>query len=313
MIVSRIDASNQSAFEGLLNDEWYRKLALPSVFALGVIADEAETGPQPAGALVFSVDEGSADADALIAATIQWLYVAPFFRGGQAADALMDAFWDVMDQSGIEYILCDVPMPAEYDQLCAYLESWDFQFTLVDRYELDMPLREITALPALQHKPPMHLAPLEQIRQADFRLFLHRVHEQPGVLQELAEDLAAYDGQVSCVHTTEGVVTGALLVQQLSDDLLEVVLLRALSEQKEVLPALCCFAAQAAAKKYPPDTQVRIVCRLDSIGQLIDRLFPDAQPLLVRRGCYYNGPEDAEADEPPPEADGETTPHAQTP
>lgn len=313
MLISRIDPTNQTLFDALLPEEWARKLALPSVFALGAITDESEGGRQPAGTLVFSIEEGSVGPDALIAATMQWLYVAPSFRDGKTADALMEAFWDIMDQSGIEHILCDVPMPSEYDQLCAYLESWDFRFTLADRYELTLPLQEFTTLPTLQRAPQMHIEPLEQIRQADLLLFLRHVQDQPGVLQELSEELTDYDGQVSCVHTAEGVVGGALLVQQISSDLLEITLLRALSRQTQVLPALCRFAAQAAAKKFPPDMQVRVVCRMDSAAQLIGRLFPDAQPLLVRRGYYNNGAEEPNKAETPADTDNETTSGESTP
>ena len=73
MIISRIDTTNLEYFENLLPEEWARKLTLPSVFALGVLAEQPDGSKQPAGTLVFSVEQGTAGPDVLIAATIQWL------------------------------------------------------------------------------------------------------------------------------------------------------------------------------------------------------------------------------------------------
>ena len=290
MIISRIDTTNLEYFENLLPEEWARKLTLPSVFALGVLAEQPDGGKQPAGTLVFSVEQGTAGPDVLIAATIQWLYVAPPFRGGQAADALMRAFWNIADQSGIVHILCDVPLPAEYDSLHAYLASWNFRFEMTDRYELVLPLQQITTLPALRQAPRTSVLPLAQVRQADFQHYMLQAHALPNVLQELSQFIADYDSQVSCVHAEEGVIRSALLVQQVSSNMLEIKLLQALAPQQS-LGDLCRFAAHAAAAHYPPEMLVRIVCRHDSAAQLIDRLFPDMQPQLVRRGYYFNGPQ----------------------
>lgn len=297
MLISRIDTTNQPLFDALLPEEWSRKLTLPSIFALGAIVDEDENDPQPAGVLVFSVQEGTDGPALLIAATIEWFFVSPAYRGGQAADALMNAFWDIMDQSGIEHILCDVPMPSEYDRLCAYLESWDFQFTLVDRYELTIPLRDISAIPALHQPPRAVIQPLSQADPKAFQRFLAAALDQPGAPLDLPQSPAAYDMQSSCFYATSSDIDGALLVQQISSELLEIRLLRSLSASQHILSDLCRFAAQQAAKQYPADMQVRIVCRLESVGRLIDKLFPGAQPLLVRRGYYDNTPENAASSE----------------
>lgn len=293
MIISRIDESNKAIFESLMPGELFQKLNLPSVFAIGAIAGEGEEKKQVAGVLVFSVDEGSSGEENLIVATIMWLYVTPRYRGKKAADQLMEAFWHVVDESGIENILCDVPMSEEYNQLCAYLESWGFQFFLIDRYELTVPLQDFLEIPAFQHAPSAAIKPLKQITETDLEQFLDKVQTLPGVLQELPRSLSAYDKDLSCVHVGKEGINGALLIQELVGGKLEVLLLRTLPKQQQRMGDLSCFGIHAAAKKYPPETGVHIVCRVDATGEVLDKLFPDVQPLLVRRGCYDNRPQEA--------------------
>lgn len=276
----------------------FRKLEYFNFFALCAIAEKDDGEKEVAGVLVFSADEGSVGTEEWIAATIQWLYVEPDYRGTQTADRLMESFWDVMDKSGIEHILCDIPFPEEYNQLCAYLEDWGFQFFLMDRYELTVPLQKFEEIRALHGTPSSHVRPLRQITQADFNLFLPRILELPGVFQQLPTSVSAYDGDVSCVCMSRTGIEGALLVRKAAEGLLEILLLRALSQPQKNMAELSCFAMRAAENKYPPDTMVHIDCRTDASADVLSKLFPDAQPLLVRRGYYDNSLKEQEKEEP---------------
>lgn len=294
MIITTIDPKNEAVFADLIPEDLFEKMKLPSVFALGAIAEEEQ---RTAGVLLFSVEEGVSGEEELIVATLLWLYVAPSYRGTGAADLLMETFWDVMDKSGVENILCDVPMSEEYNELCAYLESWGFQFFLWDQYELTVQLQDFLELPALKGKPGAGIKPLRMVDKADFRRFLDRVRMLPGVLQELPEISSAYEEDVSCVHMDDMGIDGALLVQKTSSGTLEVLLFRALSNQQQNMGMLARYSLGAAVEKYSPETPVHFVCRLEAMANVIDKMFPDASPLLVRRGCYYNGPEGPEMEE----------------
>lgn len=294
MIITTIDPKNEAVFADLIPEDLFEKMKLPSVFALGAIAEEEQ---RTAGVLLFSVEEGVSGEEELIVATILWLYVAPSYRGTGAADLLMETFWDVMDKSEVENILCDVPMSEEYNELCAYLESWGFQFFLWDQYELTVQLQDFLELPALKGKPGAGIKPLRMVDKADFRRFLDRVRMLPGVLQELPEISSAYEEDVSCVHMDDMGIDGALLVQKTSSGTLEVLLFRALSNQQQNMGMLARYSLGAAVEKYSPETPVHFVCRLEAMANVIDKMFPDASPLLVRRGCYYNGPEGPEMEE----------------
>lgn len=293
MIISSIDETNKPVFEKLMPEEQYLLLNRPSVFALGAIWED-EGGKSAAGTLVFSVEEGSSDDEEMVAARILWLYIAPEYRGQRVADQLMDAFFGVMDESGIEYALCDIPMPEEYNLLCAYLEAWGFHFGMVNRYDLTVELGELSKKKEFQKKQAVALHSLQEVPQPAFGRFVKSVLELPGVWQDLPYSLKEYECSVSCVYMDGKNIEGALLVQYAGNGVLDVVLLRTLINRPALMAGLICYALRAAEKKYAPDTQVRIVCRSEAAVSLLGGLFPDAEPLLVRRGCYYSGEDEME-------------------
>lgn len=288
MIISSIDKKNRSIIEHLMPEDSFRKLELPHFFALCALEDKEENQKEVAGVLVFSADKGSVGTEEWLAATIQWLYVEPEYRGTQTANRLMESFWDVMDKSGIEHILCDIPFPEEYNRLCAYLESWGFRFFLMERYLLTVPLQKFKEIHTLHGSYSSRVRPLRQVTQADFNLFLPRILELPGVFQQLPTSLSAYEGDVSCVCMGSTGIEGALLVRKAAEDLLELLLLRSLFQPQKIMAELSSFALRAAENKYPPDIMVQIDCRSGASADVLSKLFPNAQPLLVRRGYYDN-------------------------
>ncbi|MCD8325612.1 MAG: GNAT family N-acetyltransferase [Lachnospiraceae bacterium] len=298
MIITGVNEANQSAFERLMPEEQFLSLRYPSVFALGAIWEEGEE-KIPAGTLVFSVDEGTTDeGEEMITARILWFFISPEYRRRNLADGLMEQFFDVMDESGVEYAVCDVPMPEEYNLLCAYLEAWGFRIGLIDKYDLTVELGDLFRKKEFQKEPAAVPTPLKDVSQDDFSRFLKSALELPGVWQDLPLLTQEYETSVSCVYTEKNrsKIESALLVQYVGNDTLEVVLLRSLSNRPALLIDLIRYALRAAKKIYTADTNVRVVCRSEATAALVGGIFPDAEPLLVRRCCYYSG-EDTEAEE----------------
>ncbi|MCD8069670.1 MAG: GNAT family N-acetyltransferase [Lachnospiraceae bacterium] len=299
MMISSIDDNNKSAFERLMPEEQYLSLRYPSVFALGAIQEE-DGERIAAGTLVFSVDEGTTNEDEeMIAARILWLYIAPEYRRRNLADQLMERFFDVMDESGVEYALCDVPMSAEYNLLCAYLEAWGFRVGLINRYDLTVELGDLFRRKEFQKEPAVRITPLKEVSQDVFSRFLRSAKELPGVWQDLPLLTEEYETSVSCVYMGNNgwKIECALLVRYIGNDTLEVVLLRTLNNQPAILMDLVRYALRIARRSYAADTNVRVVCRSEAAASLVGGIFPDAEPLLVRRCCYYIGDTDETEEE----------------
>lgn len=286
MRITTIDEKNRQFFENMIPEEYYARLNTPSVFAIGTLAGKEEK--TASGVLLFSVEEGSSGGEDLIAASILWLYVAPEFRRQKAADQMMETFFTIMDQSKIEYILCDIPMPEEYDLFCAYLEAWGFRFGIINRYELDVELGRLLENRVFSRKIQTTIVPLKKVSQAAFGSFRKQVMKIPGVLQELPYMLDNYEDEVSCVSLKGNSIRGALLVQKVGEGRLDLLLFRALEQPVLLLADLMRYAVQAAGGKYPSETRIHIVCRQAESAELVGELFPDIEPLLVRRGVYDN-------------------------
>ena len=72
-------------------------------------------------------------------------------------------------------------------------------------------------------------------------------------------------------------------LEQLSG-MLEPVFLYTGRDQKADIVSMFQFAAIQAYLKYPTDTRMHVVCRSDATAVLVERMFPDREPLVVRHG-----------------------------
>lgn len=259
-------------------------------FGLGAILDKQDD-KYSAGVLIFDVDEGTNGEENLTVAVIKWFYVAEEFRKNGVSDELMKEFFRVMDDAGIEHIICDVPMPEEYDFLCAYLEEWGFEFTLANIYEVTAELGEILEKPVFSgSKASSKTIALKEVPALSFRQFIGNMKKRHDVLNIITANVSDYDSDVSCVYMNGSSVEGAMLIKAYNSGELELLFMRAISNAQKVMADLLLFSAHAAAKKYSPETTVHIICRIEAAAGVIQKLFPDRQPLLVRRAYFNNTP-----------------------
>ncbi len=294
MVITTIAEENRAAFERFMPDNLSVRLNREGWFGLGGI-HTADGENRAAGALVFNIEEGSNGDENLTAAQVQWLYVAEKFRRQGIAEALLRELFRVLEQASIAHILCDIPMDAEYNELCAYLESWGFTVSLTDVYEAELTAADFASHPAVKNGGTADGAvPLSKVPDTLFRQYLNKMKRLPYVPDSLSEETGDYDETVSCVCRNNGAIEGALLVQRQAEDL-EVVHFRTINYDSPAMLRMFRYAVRAAVSKYSMETRVHIVIRSPAAAETLDKLFPGLSPRLVRRAYYsvYELPEES--------------------
>lgn len=290
MVISSLTAASAAPFARLLPASELGRVLDGRAYGLAAVAG-TQDAPEAAGVLVFSVEAGSDGEKDGIAGILRWLYVAEAQRRSGVGEALLREFFRIADGSGIEHLLCDVPMPEEYDGLCFWLESWGFDFSLTDVYEAETTLGALLQNRAVAGGDGAGVLPLGGISIGSFRTLLARLRELPDTPRDLDGRYEYYDPEISCVTLANGLPDGALLVHRDAQGALELEVLRSMSAVPHDFGRLVAFAAKAAARTLPPETPLRYLCRTDGARNVTAKLFPDLRPLLVRRGYLYNGPE----------------------
>ena len=289
MVITSITESSAKPFASLLPAAELERVLDGRAYGLGAV-DEAGEEPCAAGVLVFTVEEGSDGEKDGIAAVLRWLFVPEALRRRGAGEALLREFFRIADGSGIEHLLCDVPLPAEYDALCAYLESWGFAFQLTDVYEADATLGALRRNRALTGGDAGETVPFSEVPESAFGAFLSRLRTLPDTPTDIDDRHAFYDPALSRATLGGGTVTGLLLIHADAQGALEIVLLRSLENSPHAVGSMVAGAVRAAAG-LPDETPLRYLCRTPADRNLTAKLFPGLAPLLVRRGYLYNGPE----------------------
>jgi len=283
MLITRITHDNRSVFQNLIPAEQYAELDMPGQFALGAIGED-DRGQYAAGVLLFAVQEGVHEAGSDIAAELRWLYVAEECRRQGAADALMGELLRILDAAGITALLCDLPMDNDCDLLCLYLEAWGFRFRHMDRFVCSTTLGELLENPFFRQRHSTPVLPLSGFHANTLVQSVRKYTELPFVLQDLEAYLPQCDQDVSCGIWNRSSVEGLTLVRKLGGGGLELLLCRSKSQQIRQVMDMLLFAAGQAAKKYPPETTVRIDCRIGAAADLIAYFLPQAVPPMIRRG-----------------------------
>lgn len=281
MLITAISEKNVSAFRHLISPEVRTLLFSEGVFALGAICEE-KGEKLAAGVLIFSVDEGESGDEILMAAVIRWLFVSEEMRQKGVADRLMAELIHAVGLGGVEHIICDLPVPEEYDALCGYLESLGFEFSLAELPVLDTTLEALLSLPALQKAPLSDACePLLAIDSARFARLINKIRKLPAVSERLSVKKEYYDGSISCVCSDD---KGAMLLTSDPELGLELLYMGAFDQAQRRMGEMAAFSVNAARGKYSPDTPLRISCRTEAGAATVARLFAGAQPRLVRRG-----------------------------
>lgn len=255
-----------------------------------------------AGVLVFSPEEGISDDEEIMnVIEIKWIYVDEEFRQKGVANEMMQTLSEILEDNPAEGIICDVPFGSEYDLTEAFFASWGFQFELIDNPEViitkDDCRRKIGETKKKELK--MHLdnpgtveglTAVPDIPEELFRRELHALKEaeKTGYYDRISEDRDAYDTDLSYAILDEGEITSLILFERLSDEELHLVMIASKSQSrvKELL-FLLEYAASYYFQNYPEKTVIRLTAGTERSRNLVAKVFPDKDPIPMRRGVFY--------------------------
>lgn len=296
MVITSITEENKSLFQDLVPKYILEGITEANRFGIGLLdVNEKEHTAQAVGALIFDMLDGTnAEEEDLMTSLLRWFYIAEEYREKGAADLLMKAYLTVIKSAGQPYVMCDLPLAEEYDQLCSYLQTWDFEFGMTDDYELIIQMKDLISEIKLPKLSTAQIIPLSEIHASSFREYIERLSEHSEVDKHLSGNVKDYDGKVSCCYLENGKIIGTLLVKRVSDDYVEVSSLEMQGEHRTELAKLMLYAKQEAEKRYSPDTYVNIVCSRTSVAKILSYFFPGKEPLLVRRGVLDLNEENGE-------------------
>ena len=114
-------------------------------FGIGLLnVDEKEDTAQAVGALIFDMLDGTNEEEEdLLTSLIRWFYIAE-----------------------------------EYDQLCSYLQTWDFEFGITDDYGLIIQLKDFLKDIKLPKLNTAEIIPLSEIHASSFREYIERLRKK---------------------------------------------------------------------------------------------------------------------------------------
>lgn len=286
MFLSSIAAENKMLFGSLAPAHILDGIDREYRFGLGLFAQsEGMENVDAAGALVFDVSQSSTETGNIVAAWIQWFYVDERYRQKGVAGQLLAELYNVLHSAGVAAIYADIPLYEGYNLLCAYLEAQDFEFHLVDKYELLITLEEICSAPNMPKNAVENICSISEVSAVQFKEYLSKMwRSQETIDSRITWEKEDYEQLVSCCYMEDDQIGGALLVRRVNDRYFEVLHMRVLEENAGALMGMMAYALGCAKGRYAQDAYVSVWCSSQQAGTVIDYLFPEHEPLLVRRG-----------------------------
>ena len=300
-MIKNVDRTVLKSFAPLIPAEYIEDIESGEMFCLGALTEEGDLN-LPVGTLLFSVEDGLTDGtDPATMIVLHWLYVAEEHREKGFANDLMEALSDVLEDSPAEGILCDLPLDSEYDLAEAFFVSWGFQFEVVDTQEMiiskDDCRRQATSkyteeeLRLLTNiEKPEEMLSVWDVPQESFQKAVRTAKEMEndGFYDLISEDREDYAGDMSYAIMRGNEVSALILVERHTDNDLYMILLTGFGTDaaKELLKLLR-YAAAYYYMNYPEETEVHVRLGTKRSVNLVTRLFPDEDPVQVRRGIFY--------------------------
>ena len=246
---------------------------MQTTFAIGAVAEEKEKSAA-AGILLFSLSEKEQQA------TLQWIYTGERFRGLGIGDRLMEAMFDAVPED--LRISCSVPPGGDYDGAYTFLKSWGFSFRLENLFALKLTLEELRQNKILAaEKDFSGILPLSDLPSFEWNVLspLLRQHD-------LVTDYRSYDHQMSCFQKEGDRIVAMLLTRRMPSGSIFPVFLRRFPGTGTGSPAPLLSFSLKACKSLPPEIPVYIRCTGTQSGKVLDILFPEKMPALVRKGSF---------------------------
>ena len=283
MFVVTVDDKNRRLFEDMAPEEFFDPLDKEGHFVLGAIGED-EQGMYAAGVLSFDVIDDYDGEDRLLIGMLRWLYVAEEFRNRGAADALMEEYFRLLAHAGIELAVLDLPFNTRYDELCMYLEGWGFSFFLTDRFELRLSMQEVMEIPELWGKASYNVKPINSLNKEEIKQVIRKAEELDYIDPDFRDKLKGCDKKISAVVYRNEEIKGLAVMYPLASNILEISFFRMFQKETAGIRDLIYHITEQTLAKYGEQVQIRGLCRNEESANMISKLFPHIQPILVHRG-----------------------------
>lgn len=291
MFVVTVDKKNRSLFEHMAPEEFFEPLEQDGHYVLGAIGED-DQGMYAAGVLSFDVVDDFDGETRILIGMLRWLYVSQEFRNRGAADTLMEEYFRLLAYSGIELTIFDLPFNTQYDELCIYLEGWGFSFFLTDRFELRIDMAEVIEVPQLWGKASSNVLPLNELGKEELKQVIRKAEEQENIDPDFRDKIKVCDKEVSAVVYRNGEIKGLSVICPKTSQILEISFLRIFGKEAIDIRDLIHYTSEHILEKYGVKTQIRGLCRDENTANIIHKLFPNIQPLLVHRGICITSDEE---------------------
>ena len=300
-MVKNVDPAILDSFAPLIPAEQLPEIESGEMFCLGALKEEGDAC-LPAGVLLFSVEDGiSNGTEPATMIVLRWMYVAEEYRRQGFANELLDALSDVLEDSPADGVICDIPFDSEYDLAEAVLASWGFQFEVIDSNEMTVSkddcrrqasskyTEEELRIRANPEKPKGMVSVLD-LPEETFKKAVRTAKEMEkgGFYDLISENREDYAGDMSYAIMRDDEISSILLAERLPDNDLHMVMLTGFSSDvaRELL-VLLQYAAVYYFTNYPEESKVHLNLGTERSMNLAKHLFPDKDPIQVRRGILY--------------------------
>ena len=283
MFVVTVNEKNRSLFEHMVAEEFFDPLDKEGHYVLGAIGED-EYGMYAAGVLSFDVIDDYDGESRVLIGLLRWLYVAEEFRNRGAADALMEEYFRLLAHAGIELAILDLPFNTQYDELCMYLEGLGFSFFLTERFELRVTMEEVKAVPELWGKASCNVVPLHKLGKEELKRIIRKAEELDDIDPDFRDKIKGCDKNVSSVVFRDGEIQGLAVIYPITPDILEISLFRMFEKNASDMKDLFYYTSEHILERYGEQVQIRGLCRDVVSANMIGKLFPHIEPLLVHRG-----------------------------
>lgn len=243
----------------------------------------------PDGVLLFKLDMEPDEEDELHPiAEISYFYVREEARDMYVGTYLFSTLIELSEDTGIEALKCDVPMGFEYNLLCNVLENYGFDFSLTEVFEFERPLKDFMDSPHLKNASEVDVMPLYEVPPKAFATVMEAfIKNEKYADYDLSYDMEYYETELSTLVVEGNKITAMFLVKMDEEGRIVPVLIWSGKNSSDVYSGMIVEAVDAAFGKYGKKAIVKITIHNRLSLRLIERLFEDFKPYLVRRGYFY--------------------------
>ena len=159
-----------------------------------------------------------------------------------------------------------------------------FSFFLTERYEMRVTMQEIMEIPVLWGRATGNVIPLNRLNKEALKEVIRKAEEQDSIDLDFREKIKRCDKKVSAVVYRNGKINGLAVVYPVASDILEISFLRIFEKDTSCMKDLIHHMTEEMLKQYGEQIQIRGLCRDEVSANMVSRLFPYLQPLLIHRG-----------------------------